>query len=75
MELINYWNDGAPFMADPGSNDPGQMGYWNDGAPSVIFGQTPNILSVIEVQWSAIGRILEVDRDNILKLAEVETYL
>ncbi len=79
MESIGkYWSDGAPYMgANPGI-DPGQTQYWNDGAPFINMYQslqTANLTKVAEVNWSSIGRIMEVDRDDILKILETETYI
>lgn len=78
MDIIKNWNDGAPYIgANPGI-DPGQTLYWNDGTPFVNMYQSPqtaNLTKVSEVNWSSIGKIMGVNRDDILKILETETYI
>lgn len=72
------WIDGAPYVGANPSIDPGQMAFWSDGTPFVNFYEattTPNIMTVLEVSWSGIGKILETNRDDISKTIETDSYV
>lgn len=78
MDILKNWNEGSPYAGANAGIDPGQMFYWNEGSPLVNFyesPQTPNLSKVAGVTWSSIGKILNTQRDDILKIINTETYV